>query len=105
MKLLALNCNRCGAPLEVPQKAKFITCTFCQTQLSIQRSGGAAYTEALEELGERTEQLVDDVEVLKLQGELNRFLAWYPTEGRPYATVLGPMAGWPSEGWAGGPPV
>ncbi len=72
MKLLALNCNRCGAPLEVPQKAKFITCTFCQTQLSIQRSGGAAYTEALEELGERTEQLVDDVEVLKLQGELNR---------------------------------
>ena len=57
MKLLALNCNRCGAPLEVPQKAKFITCTFCQTQLSIQRSGGAAYTEALEELGERTEQL------------------------------------------------
>ena len=72
MKLLALNCNRCGAPLEVPQKAKFLTCTFCGTQLSVQRSGGAAYTEALEELGERTEKLVDDVEVLKLQGELDR---------------------------------
>ena len=72
MKLLALNCNRCGAPLEVPEKAKFVTCTFCQTQLSVQRSGGAAYTEALEKLDERTEQIADDVEILKLQAELDR---------------------------------
>ena len=72
MKLLALNCNRCGAPLEVPEKAKFVTCTFCQTQLAVQRSGGAAYTEALEKLDERTEQIADDVEILKLQAELDR---------------------------------
>ena len=72
MKLLALNCNHCGAPLEVPEKANYLTCTFCQTQLSVQRSGGAAYTEALEKLDERTEQIADDVEILKLQAELDR---------------------------------
>jgi LSD1 subclass zinc finger protein len=72
VKLLALNCNRCGAPLEVPEKAKFVTCTFCQTQLAVQHSGGSAYTEAIEKLDELTDRLSDDVAFLKLQGDLER---------------------------------
>jgi LSD1 subclass zinc finger protein len=72
MKLLSLTCNQCGAPLEVPEGAKFITCTHCSTRLVVQQSGGAAYTETLEAIGQRTEKIADDVETLKLQGELDR---------------------------------
>jgi len=84
MKLLALNCNRCGAPLEVPQNAKSLTCTFCGTQLSVQRSEGTAYTEAIEEMGERTDKLVEDVEILKLQGELERLDREWTEEREKY---------------------
>ena len=72
MQLLSLTCNHCGAPLEVPGDAKFVTCTHCCSRLAVQRSGGAAYTEVLEALEQRTEQIADDVETLKLQGRLER---------------------------------
>ncbi len=67
MKLLALNCNQCGAPLEVPAKAKFVTCNFCSTQLSVQRNDKVAYTEAIEEIQERTRQMSEDLKYLKKQ--------------------------------------
>ncbi|HIF39888.1 MAG TPA: hypothetical protein EYQ74_02160 [Planctomycetes bacterium] len=67
MKLLALNCNQCGAPLEVPAKAKFVTCNFCSTQLSVQRTDKVAYTEAIEEIQERTRQMSEDLKHLKKQ--------------------------------------
>lgn len=72
MQLLSLTCNHCGAPLEVSENAKFVTCTHCASRLAVQRSGGAAYTEVLEALEQRTEQIADDVESLKLQSELDR---------------------------------
>jgi uncharacterized Zn finger protein (UPF0148 family) len=67
MKLLALNCNQCGAPLEVPAKAKFVTCNFCSTRLSVQRTDKVAYTEAIEEIQERTRQMSEDLKYLKKQ--------------------------------------
>lgn len=67
MKLLALNCNQCGAPLEVPAKAKYVTCNFCSTQLSVQHTDKVAYTEAIEEIQERTRQMSEDLEYLKKQ--------------------------------------
>jgi len=72
MQLLSLTCNHCGAPLEVPESAKFVTCTHCSSRLAIERSGGAAYTEVLEALEQRTEQIAGDVESLNLQSELDR---------------------------------
>lgn len=67
MKLLALNCNQCGAPLEVPTKAKYVTCNFCSAQLSVQRTDKVAYTEAIEEIQERTRQMSEDLKYLKKQ--------------------------------------
>ena len=72
MQLLSLTCNHCGAPLEVPGEARFVTCTHCSSRLAVQRSGGAAYTEVLEVLDQRTEQIADDVEKLKLENRLER---------------------------------
>lgn len=65
MKVLDLSCNRCGASLDVPEKVNFVTCTFCGTKLKIERSGAAAYTEALE-------QIADDLKVLRRQAEVDR---------------------------------
>jgi DNA-directed RNA polymerase subunit RPC12/RpoP len=72
MKLLTLSCNECGAPLEVPAETKFVTCGYCSARLSVQRTSSAVYTEVIEKIGEQTEKLAKDVEILKLQNELAR---------------------------------
>ena len=70
MRLVSLNCNQCGAPLEVPEKVQFASCAYCSARLSIQRSGGAVYSQTLDEVEKRTEQIADDLETIKLQNEL-----------------------------------
>ena len=34
MRLVSLNCNQCGAPLEVPEKVQFLTCGYCSARLN-----------------------------------------------------------------------
>ncbi len=63
MKLLALNCKQCGAPIEVSAKAKFVTCDFCSARLSVQHTGGTSFTQALDELRERTRKLEQTMKV------------------------------------------
>ena len=65
MKVTALSCGKCGAPLSVPERTTFLTCTFCGSRLEVHREGGAAYTAVLE-------KLADDLETVKLQNELER---------------------------------
>jgi DNA-directed RNA polymerase subunit RPC12/RpoP len=72
MELLSLACGHCGAPLEVPAGTRYVTCGYCSSKLEVHRSGGAIYTEVLEALQKRTEEIADDVEILKLQNELER---------------------------------
>lgn len=72
MELLSLNCGHCGAPLEVPQGTRYVTCGYCSSKLEVHQSGGAIYTQVLEALQKRTEEIADDVEILKLQNELER---------------------------------
>jgi hypothetical protein len=80
MKLVSVCCNHCGAPLEVPAKTRFLTCTYCSARLEVQRSGGAAYTEVLESIDERTQQIADDVRALKVQQELESLDRDWETE-------------------------
>ena len=68
--LESLLCNSCGAPLEVPDSAKFIKCNHCNTTLKIQRSGSATTTEAIEKLTETTQDLSQQLEKLTRQSEL-----------------------------------
>ena len=39
-KLLNLSCNHCGAPLQVPEETKYLTCTYCSSRLQVEHSGG-----------------------------------------------------------------
>ncbi len=75
MKLIALNCNNCGAKLKVGESAKFVTCKHCETQLAIHHEEGSAYTElaeATKRVEERTEELAEHVE--ELAGQNRRLL-------------------------------
>lgn len=70
MNLIALNCRNCGAPLQVPGDLKHVTCMHCGTQLAVVHEGGAAYTEKIDALAERTEQIEDKLDVLHREQKL-----------------------------------
>ncbi|MHC4875216.1 MAG: hypothetical protein ACYTGL_01880 [Planctomycetota bacterium] len=74
MSLIPVACHSCGAPLEVPDEARFVTCRHCGIQLEVKHNDSAAWTEQMEAIeeqteaiSERTEQLVDQVAHLQLQ--------------------------------------
>lgn len=72
MKLVSLNCNHCGAPLQVADDARFVTCQFCETQLTVEHTGTAYFTRELEELSDKTEELADEVHRLRSDAELEK---------------------------------
>lgn len=69
MRVLDLNCNQCGAPLDVPRKVRFVTCSFCNTRLQIQHEGAAVFTEALAEINEDLEQIKRNTALMRLDQE------------------------------------
>lgn len=70
MKTERLACNNCGAPLDVPESARFVKCNHCDANLSIQRTAQATFTEQIEQLNQTTDALRDQVESLTRQNEL-----------------------------------
>lgn len=65
-----LSCNACGAPLEIPGSANFVTCKHCSTQLSVCRTEDVSYTEQINRLADRTDELSQQVENLTIQNEI-----------------------------------
>jgi hypothetical protein len=57
VKLTPVSCNNCGAPLEVADSTRFVTCAHCNSCLRVERTGNAVFTEMLEELEARTGQV------------------------------------------------
>ena len=47
MSLDRLNCNNCGAWLEVAPSANFVTCRECGARLAVHRTSTSTYTEVL----------------------------------------------------------
>lgn len=72
MKLLSVKCNDCGAPLEVAESTRFVTCNHCGSQLAVQRTASSVFTEKLEQLSQKTDQIAGNLEVIRLQNELER---------------------------------
>lgn len=72
MKLLSLNCNNCGGPLEVAEDTRFVTCGRCGSQLTVEHAGSAAFTRRIFELEQRTDELEQEVGAVRLQNELEQ---------------------------------
>src|SRR4051794_1900041 len=64
MELINLSCNKCGAPLEAPPSANFLTCSYCGSRLAVHSSGSAYYTEVLGQIDQKTTQILDRVDTL-----------------------------------------
>lgn len=79
-----LRCNNCGAPLQVPTSANFVTCNHCRTQLAVRRDATASYTEALEQVSQQTEALTEQVKYLTYQNELAALDRQWETERQRY---------------------
>jgi hypothetical protein len=77
-----LNCNNCGAVLEVPTTARFVTCNRCGAQLAIQRSGGVSYTEASS--GSALRDMADRLDEITRQNELARIDREWEIEREQY---------------------
>jgi uncharacterized Zn finger protein (UPF0148 family) len=69
VKLTAVSCENCGAPLKVREDARFVTCAHCETQLKIDRTEGAVSTIVLEE---KVAELADDVDELRVEAAVAR---------------------------------
>lgn len=64
MELIAIACHHCGAPLQIPPQTDLVTCQHCLTQLAVRRNESVAWTEAFDELDERTGQLSEAADEL-----------------------------------------
>ncbi|MFO0565220.1 MAG: hypothetical protein U0263_06135 [Polyangiaceae bacterium] len=75
MELVKLSCNGCGADLDVPDDARFVTCRYCAARLEVGHTDGVAFTrvrEAVARVEKKTERLADEVRGLQAA---NRALA------------------------------
>lgn len=84
MKLESLACNHCGAALNVPDGANFVTCNHCNTTLAVRRDPSVTYTEKIEKLHRQTERIADDVAQLRYESELARIDREWEEERRKY---------------------
>lgn len=72
MPAVPLSCGQCGAPLDVPESVRFVTCAFCSTRLELVHEGNAHYTVALANLGEKVADLAGEVKLQRLLHELDQ---------------------------------
>lgn len=70
MKLLALVCPSCGAPISVPDSANHLTCEYCEVLLTVERGGGVGGIVSLHEIGERTARMEETLRKIRLEQEL-----------------------------------
>lgn len=80
MRIESVQCNHCGAPLELPESARFATCRHCGSQLAVHRSADVVTTEVMERVASTVEQMADEVRELRVQSELQRMAAEWESE-------------------------
>lgn len=84
MELTSVNCNNCGAPLEVAAGTNFVTCGHCGSRLAVKRTGSSAYTELLEKLDQKTDAMAEQLAEIVRQNELERIDREWEREQQRY---------------------
>lgn len=72
LKVIDVSCNHCGATLQVDEKTRFVTCSYCHSRLAIEHSNSAIFTQVLERIEESTGHMAGNLELLRLQNELEQ---------------------------------
>jgi len=87
MKLVAVNCNGCGAALDAGPDTRFVTCVHCGARLAVKRSESAAYTEVLEKLERKTDAIADQLAAMQRQNEVERIDREWEKERETYLST------------------
>ena len=75
MQIESLQCNHCGAEIEVSPTTRFATCSHCGSKLAVVRTASAAYTELAEQvsqLSDRVREHLDRSEIRDTLADLDR---------------------------------
>jgi hypothetical protein len=87
MSVLSVNCNGCGASLDVSAETRFVTCGHCGARLEIKQSANSTYTEMLEKLDRKTEEIADELAAIRRQNEVERIDREWERERKQYLTA------------------
>ena len=72
MQITPVNCNHCGASLQIPAAARFVTCRYCNAQLQIHRSESTITTEVLQRIDQNTASMAQDLQAIRRESEIER---------------------------------
>lgn len=72
MDTLSVRCNHCGAPLQVSDATRFVTCQFCHSSLEVKRTESSIFTEEGAKIAANTGKMAESLEVIALQNEIER---------------------------------
>lgn len=84
MELESIACNNCGAPLEVPPGANFVSCNHCGSNLAVRRSTSVSYTENVDQIDQRTESMARQLAELRYHQELENLDRQWERERERY---------------------
>ena len=90
MELETLSCNNCGAPLDVPLAANYVTCAHCGSRLVVQRSASVHYTEVLERLDKldsRTHNVEAELRAMRLEKAIEELDDSWRVQSRKFAAI------------------
>ena len=86
-------CDRCGAPLDIGTRARFVTCGYCKARLKVEHSESAKWTKAVEALstGQRRiageqRRLAAKVRVVEIQNDLEALERRWEARREPFMT-------------------
>lgn len=68
----AVSCQNCGAPLEVTDAVRFITCIHCHSRLEIVRAPSHLHTTLLQDIHKQSASTQSSLQIIELQNELER---------------------------------
>jgi LSD1 subclass zinc finger protein len=68
----SVRCHNCGAPLNIPQAARFITCQHCQAELQVEQTSDVVYTQIIHEVAKRIDNTQTQLNQLVLQQRIDR---------------------------------
>ncbi len=69
---LSVRCQQCGAPLQVSDALRFVTCGYCHAELEVVRDATTIHTQILDKIKAATSALSDRLKVLELQNDLDK---------------------------------
>ena len=72
METLSVRCNHCGAPLQVAENTRFVTCQFCQSSLEVKRTDSSVFSEEVAKIVENTGKMAESLEVITIQNEIEK---------------------------------